>query len=189
MRGYQAVPTPALLGWRSTLRNLDRHDCREKRFHSAARSAARLGFATAVAMGSRALASIPFGPFAPLLPDARDTPRDLLGQAAEQLEPGPAYRPGSEGGRGGYEHQGRDQRASGPPPGSGSASPVLATSSSPKKGAWASMGGTGARLAECSLRRRALCWLGRTARRSGGDQGHRLRHRHRPAHPLSAGSG
>jgi DNA-binding CsgD family transcriptional regulator len=45
----------------------------------AARSAGRLGFATAVAMGSRALASIPFGPFAPLLPDARDTPRDLLG--------------------------------------------------------------------------------------------------------------
>ncbi len=54
----------------------------------AARSAAGLGFATAVAMGSRALASIPFGPFAPLLPGARETPRDLLGllrQASEAI--------------------------------------------------------------------------------------------------------
>ena len=45
----------------------------------AARSAAGLGFVTAQAVGSRAAASIPFGPFAPFLPVAGHSPGDLLG--------------------------------------------------------------------------------------------------------------
>jgi DNA-binding CsgD family transcriptional regulator len=45
----------------------------------AARSATRLGFATAQAVASRAVASIPFGPFAPFLPEAGHAPGDLLG--------------------------------------------------------------------------------------------------------------
>ena len=45
----------------------------------AARSAARLGFTTAQAVASRAVASIPFGPFAPFLPEAGHSPGDLLG--------------------------------------------------------------------------------------------------------------
>jgi DNA-binding CsgD family transcriptional regulator len=54
----------------------------------AARSAARLGFATALAVASRSSAAIPFGPFAPLLPAGRDRPGDLLGllrQASEAI--------------------------------------------------------------------------------------------------------
>ena len=45
----------------------------------AARSAAGLGFATAHAVASRAAASIPFGPFAPFLPETGHAPGDLLG--------------------------------------------------------------------------------------------------------------
>ena len=45
----------------------------------AARSAAQLGFTTAQAVASRAVASIPFGPFAPFLPEAGRSPGDLLG--------------------------------------------------------------------------------------------------------------
>ena len=45
----------------------------------AARSAAALGFATARAVASRSAAAIPFGPFAPLLPDPGHPPGDLLG--------------------------------------------------------------------------------------------------------------
>ena len=44
----------------------------------AARSAATLGFATARAVASRSAAAIPFGPFAPLLPDGGSS-NDLLG--------------------------------------------------------------------------------------------------------------
>jgi AAA domain len=54
----------------------------------AARSAARLGFATALAVASRSSAAIPFGPFAPLLPTGRHRPGDLLGllrQASEAI--------------------------------------------------------------------------------------------------------
>jgi DNA-binding CsgD family transcriptional regulator/tetratricopeptide (TPR) repeat protein len=45
----------------------------------AARSAAALGFATARAVASRSAAAIPFGPFAPLLPDSGRSAGDLLG--------------------------------------------------------------------------------------------------------------
>jgi DNA-binding NarL/FixJ family response regulator len=45
----------------------------------AARSAAGLGFTTAQAVASRAAASIPFGPFAPFLPEIGRSPGDLLG--------------------------------------------------------------------------------------------------------------
>jgi AAA ATPase domain len=45
----------------------------------AARSAAGLGFTTAQAVASRAAAAIPFGPFAPFLPEAGYSPGDLLG--------------------------------------------------------------------------------------------------------------
>ena len=45
----------------------------------AARSAIRLGFATAQAVASRAASAIPFGPFAPLIPEASEPPGDLLG--------------------------------------------------------------------------------------------------------------
>ncbi|HEY2308428.1 MAG TPA: LuxR family transcriptional regulator [Streptosporangiaceae bacterium] len=45
----------------------------------AAKSAARLGFTTAQAVASRAAAAIPFGPFAPFLPEAGYSPGDLLG--------------------------------------------------------------------------------------------------------------
>jgi DNA-binding CsgD family transcriptional regulator len=45
----------------------------------AAKSAAGLGYTTAQAVGSRAAAAIPFGPFAPLLPEAGHSPGDLLG--------------------------------------------------------------------------------------------------------------
>ena len=45
----------------------------------AAKSAARLGFSTAQAVASRATAAIPFGPFAPFLPEAGYSPGDLLG--------------------------------------------------------------------------------------------------------------
>jgi DNA-binding CsgD family transcriptional regulator len=45
----------------------------------AARSAAGLGFATAQAVASRAAASIPFGPFAPFLPQTGRAAGDLLG--------------------------------------------------------------------------------------------------------------
>src|SRR5260370_21479086 len=45
----------------------------------AARSAAGLGFTTAEAVASRAAASIPFGPFAPFLPETGHAPGDLLG--------------------------------------------------------------------------------------------------------------
>jgi DNA-binding CsgD family transcriptional regulator len=45
----------------------------------AARSAAQLGFTTAQAVASRAVASIPFGPFAPFLPETGRAPGDLLG--------------------------------------------------------------------------------------------------------------
>jgi DNA-binding CsgD family transcriptional regulator len=45
----------------------------------AARSAAGMGFVTAQAVASRAAASIPFGPFAPLLPVTGHSPGDLLG--------------------------------------------------------------------------------------------------------------
>ena len=45
----------------------------------AARSAGDLGFATATAVGSRAAATIPFGPFASFLPASGHTPGDLLG--------------------------------------------------------------------------------------------------------------
>src|SRR5215472_16261043 len=54
----------------------------------AAASAARLGFATALAAASRSAAAIPFGPFAPLLPAGRQRPGDLLGllrQASEAI--------------------------------------------------------------------------------------------------------
>src|SRR5215472_14854688 len=45
----------------------------------AAKSAARLGFSTAQAVASRAAASIPFGPFAPFLPETGHSYPDLLG--------------------------------------------------------------------------------------------------------------
>src|SRR5690348_4201064 len=45
----------------------------------AAKSAAGLGFTTAQAVASRAAAAIPFGPFAPFLPEAGYSPGDLLG--------------------------------------------------------------------------------------------------------------
>jgi len=45
----------------------------------AAKSAAGLGFITAQAVASRAAAAIPFGPFAPFLPEAGYSPGDLLG--------------------------------------------------------------------------------------------------------------
>jgi len=45
----------------------------------AAKSAAGMGFATAEAVASRATASIPFGPFAPFLPETGHTPGDMLG--------------------------------------------------------------------------------------------------------------
>jgi DNA-binding CsgD family transcriptional regulator len=45
----------------------------------AAKSATRLGFTTAMAVASRAAAAIPFGPFAPFLPEAGHSPGDLLG--------------------------------------------------------------------------------------------------------------
>jgi DNA-binding CsgD family transcriptional regulator len=45
----------------------------------ASRTAAGLGFTTAQAVASRAAASIPFGPFAPLLPVNDPVPGDLLG--------------------------------------------------------------------------------------------------------------
>jgi DNA-binding CsgD family transcriptional regulator len=45
----------------------------------AASAAAGLGFATAQAVASRAVAAIPFGPFAPFLPHAGPSPGDLLG--------------------------------------------------------------------------------------------------------------
>ena len=45
----------------------------------AARSAVQLGFATARAAATRAAASIPFGPFAPLLPDISPSPPGRLG--------------------------------------------------------------------------------------------------------------
>ena len=54
----------------------------------AARSAAGMGFVTAQAVASRAAASIPFGPFAPLLPVTRHAPGDLFGllrQASEAI--------------------------------------------------------------------------------------------------------
>lgn len=44
-----------------------------------AKSAAGLGFATARAVGSRAASSIPFGPFAPFLPETGYSASDLLG--------------------------------------------------------------------------------------------------------------
>src|SRR5215469_7199616 len=62
----------------------------------AARSAVRLGFATARAVASRAAASIPFGPFAPFLPEAGHSPGDLLGllrQASDAI----AGRSGPDG--------------------------------------------------------------------------------------------
>jgi DNA-binding CsgD family transcriptional regulator len=45
----------------------------------AARSATGLGFATAQAVASRAVAAIPFGPFAPFIPADGHSPGDLLG--------------------------------------------------------------------------------------------------------------
>ena len=45
----------------------------------AAKSATALGFATAQAVASRAAAAIPFGPFAPFLPEAGHSPGNLLG--------------------------------------------------------------------------------------------------------------
>ena len=54
----------------------------------AAKSAAGLGFATAEAVASRAAAAIPFGPFAPFLPEVGQAPGDLLGllrQASEAI--------------------------------------------------------------------------------------------------------
>ena len=45
----------------------------------AAKSATGLGFTTAQAVASRAAAAIPFGPFAPFLPEAGYSPGDLLG--------------------------------------------------------------------------------------------------------------
>ncbi|HET7246651.1 MAG TPA: ATP-binding protein [Streptosporangiaceae bacterium] len=45
----------------------------------AARSAAGLGFTTTQAVASRAASAIPFGPFAPFLPEAGYSPGDLLG--------------------------------------------------------------------------------------------------------------
>src|SRR5271166_5390681 len=45
----------------------------------AAKSATGLGFATAHAVASRAAASIPFGPFAPFLPEIGPSPGGLLG--------------------------------------------------------------------------------------------------------------
>jgi len=54
----------------------------------AARSATGLGFTTAEAVASRAAASIPFGPFAPFLPETGHAPGDLLGllrQASEAI--------------------------------------------------------------------------------------------------------
>jgi len=45
----------------------------------AAKSAVSLGFTTAEAVASRAAAAIPFGPFAPFLPEAGHTPGDMLG--------------------------------------------------------------------------------------------------------------
>lgn len=62
----------------------------------AARSAVKLGFATARAVASRAAASIPFGPFAPFLPEAGHSPGDLLGllrQASDAI----AGRSGPDG--------------------------------------------------------------------------------------------
>jgi hypothetical protein len=44
----------------------------------AARSAAAMGFTTARAVASRSAAAIPFGPFAPLLPDSGHSPPGLL---------------------------------------------------------------------------------------------------------------
>ena len=54
----------------------------------AAKSAASLGYATAEAVASRATAAIPFGPFAPFLPETGHTPGDMLGllkQAGEAI--------------------------------------------------------------------------------------------------------
>lgn len=54
----------------------------------AARLAAGLGFTTAEAVASRAAAPIPFGPFAPFLPETGHAPGDLLGllrQASEAI--------------------------------------------------------------------------------------------------------
>jgi len=45
----------------------------------AAKSATNLGFTTAEAVASRAAAAIPFGPFAPFLPETGHAPGDLLG--------------------------------------------------------------------------------------------------------------
>lgn len=45
----------------------------------AAKSAAGLGFTTAQAVASRVASAIPFGPFAPFLPEAGYSPGDLLG--------------------------------------------------------------------------------------------------------------
>jgi len=45
----------------------------------AARSATNLGFTTAEAVASRAAAAMPFGPFAPFLPETGHAPGDLLG--------------------------------------------------------------------------------------------------------------
>jgi MoxR-like ATPase len=60
-----------------------------------ARSAAGRGFATAQAVGSRAAASIPFGPFAPFLPESGHVPGDLLGllRQASEARPTPPRPP------------------------------------------------------------------------------------------------
>jgi hypothetical protein len=62
----------------------------------AAKSATKLGFSTALAVASRAAASIPFGPFAPFLPDTGQPTGGrlaLLRQASEAI----AGRAGPEG--------------------------------------------------------------------------------------------
>jgi hypothetical protein len=62
----------------------------------AAKSATQLGFSTAQAVASRAAASIPFGPFAPFLPEAAPSPGGLLGllrQASDAI----AGRAGPDG--------------------------------------------------------------------------------------------
>jgi len=53
----------------------------------ASRTAAGLGFTTAQAVASRAAASIPFGPFAPLLPVNDPVPGDRLGRSGPSAGP------------------------------------------------------------------------------------------------------